>query len=164
MTGKAGQSGRRPQPTAIRVLNGNPGGRPLPEHEPKPKVMLPKPPAHLTADARREWQRIGKLLLDLGVMTEIDGTALAAYCQAYARWVEAEQMLAKHGTLWKLKTPKGGDYFSQSPYLAIANKAIEQMSRMLTEFGMTPSSRSRIHASKPVEADPFESFLSQRAN
>lgn len=47
----------------------------------------------------------------------------------------------------------------QSPFLAIANKAFEQMRAMLVEFGMTPSSRSRVHA-RPLEgADPMEEFM-----
>jgi hypothetical protein len=36
-----------------------------------------------------------------------------------------------------------------SSYLAIANKAFEQLSKMLTEFGMTPSSRSRVSKVQP---------------
>jgi phage terminase small subunit len=46
-----------------------------------------------------------------------------------------------------LRSPKQA-ILMQSPYLPIANKAIEQMKTMLLEFGMTPASRSRIDTSK----------------
>jgi P27 family predicted phage terminase small subunit len=75
-------------------------------------------------------------------MTEIDGAALALYCQAWARWIEAEQNLVRYGVV--VKSPSG--FPMQSPFLAIANKAMEQMTRLLAEFGMSPSSRTRVAA------------------
>jgi P27 family predicted phage terminase small subunit len=83
---------------------------------------------------------MGRKLRAFGLVTVIDKAALAAYCQAWGRWVEAEQQLRKYGPV--IKSPSG--FPIQSPYLTIANKAMEQMTRMLVEFGMTPSSRSRV--------------------
>ena len=40
----------------------------------------------------------------------------------------------------------------QSPYLAIANKAGEQVRLLLSEFGMTPAARSRVNA-QPIERE-----------
>jgi P27 family predicted phage terminase small subunit len=95
-------------------------------------------------------------LYKAGLLTHLDRAALAAYCQAWGRWIEAERMLSKYGSV--IKSPSG--YLMQSPYLAIANKALAQAMRILTEFGMTPSSRSRIAVpAGPDEVDPFESFL-----
>lgn len=47
----------------------------------------------------------------LGVLTEIDMAAFAGYCQAYARWKEAEEYISEHGTV--MKTPPG--YCQQVP-------------------------------------------------
>jgi P27 family predicted phage terminase small subunit len=110
-----------------------------------PEPKLPACPAHLQGEARKEWKRMGKKLLDCGLMTEIDGAALALYCQSWARWVEAEGNLLKYGTV--MKSPTG--FPIQSPYLAIANKAMNQMTRLLVEFGMSPSARTRVAISKP---------------
>lgn len=88
------------------------------------------------------------LLVALGMMTQIDRSGLAAYCQAYARWVEAEESLAKRGTIVKTKA---GNVI-QNPYLAVANKAMDNMRKFLIEFGMTPASRSRVVAGR--KADP----------
>ena len=103
-------------------------------------MRLPACPPHLQGEARKEWSRVGRKLLAFGLVTDIDRSALAIYCQAWARWVEAEQQLAKYGTV--IKSPNG--YPMQSPYLAIANKAMDQMAKILVEFGMSPSSRSRV--------------------
>jgi P27 family predicted phage terminase small subunit len=113
-----------------------------------PEPRLPACPAHLQGEARKEWKRMGKRLLECGLMTELDGAALALYCQSWARWVEAEANLVKYGTV--MKSPSG--FPIQSPYLAIANKAMGQMTRLLVEFGMSPSSRTRVSISRPVVA------------
>ena len=136
--------GRKPQPTALKLICGNPGKRPLNEHEPQPALAIPECPEHLSPEARREWERITEHLHRLGLLSQIDRAALAAYCQAYGRWVEAEQSITKLGLV--VKAP-GSGYPIQNPYLPIANKALEHMRHFLTEFGMTPASRSRITAS-----------------
>lgn len=156
MAGYPGQQGRKPTPTALKQLRGNPGKRPLNENEPKPRAVLPRCPAHLSAEARAEWRRMAGKLYQLGLLTELDSSALALYCQAFGRWVQAEGKLKEFGLL--IKTPN--DYPAQSPYLSIANKCIEQMKGLLGEFGMTPSSRSRIVVPPlPEEDDPFDAWL-----
>ena len=158
MAGYKGRQGRKPVPTKLKMLRGNPGKRPLSDDEPRPKAKLPGPPAHLSAEAKREWWRLGKQLAALGLMTSIDRGALAMYCQAWARWLEAEQALKTYGVM--VKSPNG--FPMQSPYLAVANKAMEQIRAMLTEFGMSPASRTRAHAlSGAEEEDPIEAWLNR---
>jgi P27 family predicted phage terminase small subunit len=101
---------------------------------------LPRCPPHLSDVARREWRRLATPLYEVGVLTLADRAALAAYCQAYGRWVEAEERLKETPVL--LKTRSG--YVQQSPWLAIANKQLELMGRYMTELGLTPASRSRV--------------------
>ena len=134
--------GRRPKPTAIRKLEGNRGKRAWNHGEPVPPDTLPRCPEHLSEVARREWRRVARPLYAMGVLTSIDRAALAAYCQAYARWVEAEERLKESPALYK--TTSG--YVQQSPWLAIANKQLELMGRYMTELGMTPAARSRVTA------------------
>jgi len=153
LAGYKGRQGRKPVPTTLKMLRGNPGKRPLSDDEPRPKAKLPAPPSHLSAEAKREWWRLGKQLAAMGLMTKVDRAALALYCQAWARWLEAEVALKKYGVI--VKSPNG--FPMQSPYLAVANKAMEQIRAMLTEFGMSPSSRTRVHATpQPDEEDELE--------
>ena len=150
--GAAGRSGRKPLPTVLKLLHGNPGRRPLNENEPKPALRLPQAPGHLSPEARKEWRRSGRMLLQLGVMTEADRTALALYCQAYGRWVEAEEALRRYGFM--VKSPAG--FPMQSPYLAVANKCMEQMRSLLSEFGLTPASRTKVQVQEPEADNEFE--------
>jgi P27 family predicted phage terminase small subunit len=132
--------GRKPKPTAIRKAEGNPGKRAFNPHEPLPPGGKPSCPPHLSTVAKTEWKRICGILYDMGVITQIDRAVLAGYCQAYARWVEAERKLKEGPTL--IKTPSG--YVQQSPWLGISHKNQELMGRYMAELGLTPASRSKI--------------------
>jgi P27 family predicted phage terminase small subunit len=107
---------------------------------------LPRCPEHLTSAAAREWRRVVRVLQTMGVVTALDRAALAAYCQAYGRWVEAEARLREAPLLYK--TPSG--YVQQSPYLGIIHKQLELMGRYMSELGMTPAARSRVMSDAPL--------------
>lgn len=140
--------GRRPKPTRIKLLTGNPGKRPLNAQEPKPEIVIPECPPELGPVAQKEWHRLVGDLAVLRILTNLDRAALAAYCGAYALWAESTEAIQKFGTM--VKSPSG--YPIQSPYVSIANRQAEIMMRIASEFGFTPASRSRI--STPREHEP----------
>ena len=134
--------GRKPKPTAIKILEGNPGKRQLNEHEPQPLKKAPSCPKWLEAEAKREWRRLAKTLEAIGVLTEADMAAFAGYCQAYARWKEAEERITDRGIIFR--TPSG--YPQQVPYVSIAQQYLKLMQQFAEQFGLTPAARSRIIA------------------
>lgn len=136
--------GRKPKPTALKRLQGNPGKRPLNANEPQfgEYKYPPRPPKFLSREGQAEWRRIAPRLHAVGLLTPADRAALAGYCQAYGRWVKAEQELAKPNQTEVDLTPNG--LRIQSVWLQISNRAAEEMRRWAVEFGMTPSSRSKI--------------------
>ncbi len=134
--------GPKPKPTALRRLNGNLGKRAYNHDEPQAPDGVPDCPPHLMDAARDEWDRLVDVLHGMGVVTLVDRAALAAYCQCYGRWVEAEEKMQTTPML--LKTASG--YVQQSPWLSIANKQLELMGRYMAELGLTPASRSRVAA------------------
>ena len=149
-------AGRRPKPTNLKLLHGNPGKRPIGPNEPKPAVEIPSVPDHLNEVAKLEWNRVGEKLARLGLVTELDRAALAAYCCEYARWVEAEEALKKTGTV--VRSPNG--YPILSPYWTVSNRALEHMKSFLIEFGLTPASRARLSVTTHAE-DPFDKWLGE---
>src|SRR6185437_2127855 len=140
--------GRRPVPTRMKLLTGNPGKRPLNANEPQPKPEIPECPPQLGPVAREEWDRLTTQLASLRVITALDRTALATYCSAYGLWAEAIEAVQKYGTM--VKSPTG--YPIQSPYVSIANRQAEIMMRIASEFGFTPASRSRISMPGPPDS------------
>lgn len=150
--------GRKPKPTNLKILEGNPGKRPLPENEPKPAPILPDPPTFLDAEAKKFWNEYGHKLHRLGLMTEIDGPAFAAVCQRYSLWVRCEKRLKSKGLIMKTET----GYEQQRPEVSIAKNALADVKAFLTEFGMTPASRSKIDLKlDEKEEDQMEKLLSK---
>lgn len=134
--------GRKPKPTSIKLLQGNPGRRPVNKEEPQYRTIEEDCPEHLSLVARKEWDRMRDLLQSSRILTEADRSALAAYCVAWGRWVEAEENIKKTGIL--VKSPNG--FPIQNPWLPVSNKAFDHMHKLLQEFGLTPASRSKVKA------------------
>lgn len=141
-------AGRKPQPTALKLLRGIPASN---HDEPMPEVAIPDCPDHLDDAARAEWDRLVPELASLGMLTRIDRAALAAYCQAWSRWEHAERQVQEMGLI--VKSPNG--YPCQNPYLSIANKAVSQVKTFAAELGLTPSSRSKVKVKpRPTSGEP----------
>ena len=149
--------GRKPKPTALKLLEGNPGKRPLNKREPTPPKGRITCPDWLEPEAKKEWKRLAPSLEAMGVLTVTDTMAFAGYCQAYARWKEAEEFISKHGSIFK--TPSG--YVQQVPQVSIAQQNLKIMQSFCSEFGLTPATRSRIAAATDdsEDDDPMASLL-----
>ena len=159
-------SGRRPKPTALKKRDGNPGKRKLNEKEPVAPPGVPAMPADLPLAAKKEWKRILPELRALGVLSTIDRAALAAYCHAYARWFQAETEILELGIVVRepilvAGVETGYVRYKKNPAVTISEGAMKLMKSFLIEFGMTPSSRSRLivneDATKPI--DPAEKYF-----
>lgn len=154
-------SGPPPKPTQLKKLAGNPGKRPLNANEPKPPKpdRVPYAPRHLNDDAKKEWRRMGGALLQLGLYTELDYAALAMYCQAFGRWIQAERMVTELGEV--LLSTQTSNYY-QNPWFHVANRAWDQMLKMLSRFGLSPADRARLSVAQPEEQDELADLLFRR--
>jgi P27 family predicted phage terminase small subunit len=138
--------GRTPTPTKLKLLTGNPGKRPINLDTFSPASEIPRCPALLKSEARKEWRRITHELHQYHMIAEVDRGLLAMLCTTWARFVEAEQMIEKAsaagGSGLFVKTPNG--FPVQSPWVAVSNKAIETYKSLCAEFGLSPSARTRV--------------------
>ena len=133
----------------MKLLEGNPGKRPLNDKEPIPPKGSIKCPVWLLPEAKKEWKRLAPSLEAMGVLTMVDLQAFAGYYQAYARWKEAEEFIAQHGSIFK--TPSG--YVQQVPQVSIAQQSLKIMQSFCSEFGLTPATRARIAAAGSLRED-----------
>ena len=155
-----GQRGPRPTPSAILKLRGTARGDRI-RNEPQPVEGIPRCPSWLDTQAKGVWKQIVPQLKQMGVLARIDGNALTRYCQFFARWKKAEEFIAKHGEVYPLKDEQGKlKCLVQVPQVAIAHKLGAALTRLEQEFGMTPSSRSRIQVQpSETEHDPLSEFM-----
>lgn len=155
-----GNAGRPPKPTGLKRLHGNPGKRKLNAAEPKPDVSLPSCPTWLSGEAKAEWKRVAKSLHECGLLTAVDRAALAGYCQAWARWSEAEAAIEREGRV--LMSAKGSPYLN--PELVAASMALKEVLAFATQLGMTPSARTRIKVDPPKKDKSLADILFERSN
>lgn len=136
--------GRKPKPTAVKVLAGNPGHRPL-EQASEPQVVpgLGAPPARITGDpeALRIWLRLGPELVKLGTMGETDRELFAGYCQAVSR---AEWLSGRIQELRARRTLSGKQQVRLDTMESQLQKANLTAARFGAEFGIGAASRTRI--------------------
>lgn len=156
-------SGRPPTPTAINELRGNPGRRDINTAEPKPRRILPpgakptsddeitarrfRPPDYLDAEAVAEWERLVPILARMRVLTEADRSVLTHICILWSTAIKAHQTIrqleATNAQAGLLYTSASG-YITQNPLIGIRNNAMALYTSFVTQFGLTPASRSRL--------------------
>jgi len=146
-----GRRGPPPKPTALKLLAGNPGKKPLNAREPQPRTSTPHCPEWLSDDAKKVWRRLVPELKVMKVLAAVDADALAAYCHTYTRWREAEEFLSKHGMVYPIRDDQGRvKCMVQFPQVAIARNLLLVLRAYQQEFGLTPASRSRIQIGEPA--------------
>ncbi len=121
--------GRKPKPTALRLIAGNPGKRPMNESEPSFPACQTPAPDWLTDEARSVWERVAPCLESNGMLTMADADSLATYCDVVGRYVTLRRA--------------GED----APM-----NLVQQMRQLAAEFGFTPASRSRVAAPRKPDA------------
>jgi P27 family predicted phage terminase small subunit len=120
--------------------------------EPRPERSRPRCPHWLDPYAKAAWKHLVPQLDHMGVLTRIDGHALARYCQLWSRWRRAEEFLRDRGDSYLAKDSEGKvKGLVAYPQVRIANQLAEQLLRLETHFGMTPSARARIEVPQPAQ-------------
>ena len=173
---------------------------------------VPTAPRDMLAEGRAEWKRVAPILSDRGVLTIGDTSMLQAYCNAWARWKAANNILrraaaeaaavrARREALESIELAEaGGQTFTEAerllaskrrptaaqiaeaesegrgflypnthgnlapnPIIAVISTAEKNLLQMASELGLTPTSRARIKAERPVgEINPFAEFSNAR--
>ncbi|MFA5593218.1 MAG: phage terminase small subunit P27 family [Micavibrio sp.] len=145
--------GRKPKPTALKLVAGNPGKRKINKQEPQPRADLAAAPAWLSQRQQNIWRDVVEFAPP-GLLKDVDASVFAVWVVAYDLYQEASDKLARTGML--VKAPNTGVPM-QSPYLAIVNKQAQIMMKAAAEMGFTPASRSRvvIKQDTKTEDDPW---------
>jgi phage terminase small subunit len=126
--------GRKPKPTALKILDGTRADR-INRDEPAMPPGSIEPPAWLDETAREHWRELAPILQSAGLLTVGDRQALALLCESFSR-------------------------FRSNPE---NDKARDLYRRILVEFGLTPSSRSRLKTTAEPAKDALAEFLAQRS-
>jgi P27 family predicted phage terminase small subunit len=137
--------GRKPKPTKLKELQGNPGKRPISRREPKPELPAKKPRG-MSRGAKRFWDDHAGELERLSILTGVDTSAFRLAAEHYAIALQAARELHQEGL-----TVEGRDGPKKNPLAQVFKDNALAFKAFATEFGMTPSSRTRLKM--PAEAE-----------
>ena len=157
-------AGRKPKPTKLKMITGNPGGRPLNKNEPEPTGGLPEMPKWLDSFslAKENWEQEGKTLDNMRVMTEADWGVLAMRSYVYSQLVGLALDVKEEGrTLSYQKMDSLGNEFFEVKH----NPKAKQIDNLLKEYrtygnllGLDPASRSKLSAREKEEENPWDNL------
>lgn len=154
-----GKRGPAPSPSAIRKARGGPD-RTNPIKEPEPVLGEPDRPVALTSEAAKVWDAVVPLV-GAGVLSRDNGQSLARYCHGVVRWWKLAAWLDVNEDVYSTKDKGGNVRWVRHPHVITYEKLGRDLTRMEQEFGLTPSSRTRVHAlttapptAKPKPAGP----------
>lgn len=149
--------GPRPAPTALKLAKGTRSDR-IPKGEPKPPAGLPVMPSWLDKEAKAEWKRIAPILAAAGILSPLNGAALAHYCLAHGRVVRTHRELETIEAQ-TVETQRGGERLH--PLVKSMREDQALCMRILAEFGGTPSSLTGIKLDAPAVEDPLSAFINR---
>ena len=162
---KPAMRGRLRKSNAQKIFEGNLGNRPITGEDFVPEVGVPEMPKGLSFLARREWRQITRLLLERGTLSRLDGKALAAYCEAYARAEAASKLIDKFGLMVPILKLENGKLVATSelrpnPAVSIHKDYLMVQAKYLDMFGLSPKSRVSLNLTdKPKRCSPLVALM-----
>lgn len=152
-------TGRKPKPSQLHKLHGNPGKRKKNALEPEFEAAIPDAPDLLEGEALKEWHRVTHDLAAKQVITNVDMAILALYCQTFADWTYNRDAVKSEGFI--LTNSKGDT--KANPRVRLVNTFAEQLAKYAAELGITPSSRSRVKMiGKPAKEPDKKQALAEK--
>jgi len=149
------KAGRRPKPTALKILEGTQKGRA--KREPALPAGVPPMPKRLEVDqvAVEKWRELADILTRMGVLTLGDGEALATLCEVHSAEQSCLLQLRAGGAV--MHTDLGG--IKPNPAGPMYRSLVAMKASLLSEFGLTPSSRTKLATPIEKPQDDLEAFF-----
>ncbi|MEO7860588.1 MAG: phage terminase small subunit P27 family [Nitrospirales bacterium] len=153
--------GRKPTPTALKLLSGTPGRRPLNTSEPQFEAGLPPKPEWFDTYASEEWDRITGNLNGQHIFTKNDLGILVSVCLAYEQLRETLAIIKELGRSYSVEDMGGNKHYKARPECVRFETAQKEYRTLLSEIGFSPSSRSKVKAIPDTKESGIDKFLTR---
>lgn len=167
-----GKRGPKAKPTALRILEGNPGRLPINEME--PAIFLPaRKPADIEADdlASQEWDRLFAAMPP-GIYTAADTSVIANYCLSWSLLIRAQREISLNGIMvahFAEDEETGARQFIEykaNPAVKVWKAASETLIKLTDRLGLSPGVRSRLELpkrnDKPAAQSKFAGLIGRK--
>lgn len=155
--------GRKPKPTALRLVEGNREHRPINGNEPKPEPKAPGCPQFLKDEERKAWRYLVREMKRMGTLASSDRGDMTAYCHWWGLVAKAKRKMLDQVTAEdpspEVITTKAGNLI-QNPWLGIANTAAKEITKVSEKLGLDPTARTRLKIEEYEPMSRREKLLS----
>ncbi len=159
-----GKRGPRKQPTALRLLRGDPSKEGKHADEPVPPAGAVVAPAWVTGKAREKWDEVVPQLEAMGLITPADVEAIGRYCAMYEQWVRYLDQIRRGLDVLVIRDKDGKvKYMQSTPAATMFVKLAQSMLRIEQEYGLTPSARAGMEVRGGEVRDTLQAFIEGRA-
>ena len=159
-----GKRGPRKQPTALRLLRGDPSKEGKHGDEPTPPAGRIAPPSHVQGLALDKWNELVPKLEAMRVLTTADADTLARYCLYHEQFVKYADQIRRGLDVLVIKDQNGKvKYVQSTPAATMFVKLGQSMLRIEQEFGLTPSARAGMSVTDATPQSNLRAFIEGRA-
>ena len=156
-----GARGPAPVPTTLKVLRGSAKARRQRRCEPQPRVGAPSVPRWVRAqpEAAALWRHV-VAVSPRGVLTVADSKMLELLCRSWVELLSDQAACLEQGRVLSLRDDTGMvRSVTAAPWAMRYTKLAVIVRGLLAEFGLSPSSRTRVSVAPAPAMDPTEVFL-----
>lgn len=123
-----------------------------------PKKYILKAPSWLSDRAKKEYRRLIKSMADMDMLGDLDANNLAGYCNAWDKYLQAEEEIKARGLFIESKKP--GAPYQANPAIYVQIKHAKEMREFGRQCGLSIDSRLKFAAAKlpELEAEIEEEF------
>ena len=117
-------------------------------------------PENLEPEARAYIESVLQMLEDNGLIDKVDGAALQMLAYNYSTFIKAGKIVEKEG----LTVTSDRGNIAEHPAVKIGRDAQTQALKVMTEFGLTAKSRSKLPKLDGANSEdsPLESFIKSK--
>lgn len=134
----AANLGRKAKPRALKIVENNPGHRPI-EEEVNFNRGTPAKPDDLSDDASWLWDQIIEQMQGIGLLKPLDAASLEILCETYSRWKEAARMRKEKSIL-----SNNSQGLVSAPWIGIEERAGKEFRAWCAEYGLTPAAERNL--------------------
>ena len=146
--------GRRPTPTALKLVAGTARKCRTNDAEPVVTVAAPQPPAWLSERAAAIFCETVIDMMSMDTAAVEWTSAIADYASAREEVELTTAIIEDLGRTYKTEGPNGTMYRAR-PEVAMRGDAMRRTQALRAELGLGPASKSRVSASKTPRRNPF---------
>lgn len=150
--------GRKPLPTQLKIVTGNPGKRKVNKNEPVAPTERPQPPAHLSVKEKRHFVEICDFLEGMKILSSADKYTIELAAHYWEDYLITKKAVKK-ARFQDAFDKEGNKTVKSHPSVAQRNASVKMLNSLLGELGLTPTARTRLMSGSNGGGEDRDDFL-----